>query len=288
MAGTELVRANKVTVKADANGRYVADFYRTHKQLTTVLQDDTDWEVPQDATKTGERESFRQYVIKNAEKFGIDWNPKDMRSKSNIRRPRYENDDQLISDAIAMVEPDIKEIIEKCRYDIEYGGIEVDDISPMEKTSKGVPLSGLGVIDGKYEKSGNWAWANINMNATIKFKDSEVYYSFITQLVSGQLKKPKLTITAFTENIRDEIVNAGLATVDELDPPKETTDAKVEDTEAVQGNEVITDTEVTKTPEVIEEDIKVVQDTQDKVADSTNKIQNKSGRPRKVLGKKEQ
>ena len=39
-------------------------------------------------------------------------------------------------------------------------------------------------------------------------------------LVSGQLKKIGIGITDFNNKVRDEIIDAELATADELDPPK--------------------------------------------------------------------
>ena len=42
------------------------------------------------------------------------------------------------------------------------------------------------------------------------------------QLVSGQLKKTGMGITEFNSKVKAEIIDAGLATEAELDPPKET------------------------------------------------------------------
>lgn len=234
---TDLIRANKITVKATENG-YVADFYRTHKHIASVNSHETGWVAPEGVTKTGERESFRAYAVENANLYGINWMPEDMRSDNNRRKAKYETDEDIFNDAVAMVTPLMIEMVDKCKYGVEWGGIDLDEIKPMTHTAKGTALDQLGITDGKYNKSGNWAWATINLNATLKYKGEELYKAITMELVSGQMKKPKITITSFNEDMKTQIIEAGLATVEELDPPKEkkskdkqdTAEPKVEET----------------------------------------------------------
>ena len=217
-----LVRANKVSVKADGDGGFLANFYRTHKLIGEVNSADTEWEKPDYVSnKVGERESFRQYVIEHASEYGINWLPTDMRSESNMRRPKYETDDVLIDDATKMIISELQALVEKCKYDIEWGGVTCDEVEPVYQTSLGRELSTLGITDGKYS-SGNWAWANIKFSMTFKFKGSECYIPITMKLVSGQLKKTGLGIMAFNNLVKLEILDAELATEEELDPPKET------------------------------------------------------------------
>lgn len=217
---SELMRANKVTVKPVDDG-FVADFSKTHKHIGTVKSTDTNWKPDDEMTKTGQRESFRAWIIQNAKDFGIAWIPQDMRPDNLKMKPKYGTDEELINDALKMVMEQFKELGEKCKYGLGWGGVDVDEIVPMTKTGKGTDLSKLNIVKGKYKNSGNWAWAVIKLTATYKFKKSEIYLPFTMNLVSGQLSKPKIGIKAFTENIHDEIINAGLATHQELEPPKE-------------------------------------------------------------------
>ena len=218
---SELTRANKVTVNATTEG-YKADYNRTHKHIRTVTNDEVDGlEIPDDVTKSGARELFRAYVIEHASDFGVDWNPADMRTAGNIRKSSYMTDDELSEDAMGMVLPMARQLVDNCKYGLEWGGISLDFITPMKQTPKGTDLSTMGIIDGKYEKSGKWAWATIGFVITMKFKGEEIYLPIEMQLVSGQLKKPKVGITAFNEAMKREIVDAKLATEEELDPPKE-------------------------------------------------------------------
>lgn len=236
---TTLIRANRVAVKANGEN-YVADFYRTHKAIASVHSELTDWQKPADANKTLERESFRKWAIEHAEDYNIDWKPQDMRAENNMRRPKYESDQALVDDAIKMLIPEMRALVDKCKYPIEWAGINHEDTVPLETTSTGRDLSTMGIIDGKYEKSGNWAWADINFTVTFKYKNEENYIPVTMQLVSGQLKKNGMGITEFTCKVRQEILGNGLATEEELDPPKEKSSKKSDskDTEVVNEDAV--------------------------------------------------
>lgn len=226
---SELIRANKVTVKVDGDG-FIATFYRTHTTVTTINSTDTDW-VTDDGkdNKTLARESFRQWVIAHAEDFGVEWKPQDMRDPSNVRKAKYETDQDLIDDATAMLIPEMQKLTEKCKYDIAWGGIQYDDITPVYTTGSGKDLSTMGIQNGKYAKSGNWAWADVEFAMSFKYKKEECYLPLTMHLVSGQLKKVGIGITDFNNRVRDEILNAGLATADELDPPKDKSNASKSD-----------------------------------------------------------
>lgn len=218
---TTLIRANRVAVKANGE-HFIASFYRTHKTIADIHSELTDWIAPEDATnKTAARESFRQWAIANCAEWGIDWKPQDMRSSGNIRKAKYDSDQALIDDAMSMLIPEMKALVEKCKYDIEWAGVSHEDIEPMTHTGTGRELSTMGIIDGKYEKSGNWAWATLKFMTTFKFKGEECYIITPMQLVSGQLKKTGIGITEFNNKVKAEIIDAELATEEELDPPKE-------------------------------------------------------------------
>lgn len=266
---TTLIRANRVAVKANGEN-FVADFYRTHKALTSINSEDTDWTPPEDATnKTAMRESFRQWAIANCEEYGIYWKPEDMRAEGNIRKAKYDTDQALIDDAMSMLIPEIRKLIEKCKYDISWNGVSHEEIIPMTQTGTGRDLSTLGISDGKYEKSGNWAWANLKFIVTFNFKGEECYIQVIMQLVSGQLKKVGIGITEFNNRIKTEILDAELATEEELDPPKSskksgkaTKDTDEEDTEdATDVTEDVEEDADEEAEEVTVNDVIVDEDT---------------------------
>ena len=97
-----------------------------------------------------------------------------------------------------------------CTTTFSGGTLTADTITPVTHSAKGTDLSKLGILDGKYEKSGNWAWADIEMTLTLTKDGQEVYFLTTCQLVSGQLKKPHLTKTAFTESVRESLKEVGL------------------------------------------------------------------------------
>lgn len=206
----KLQRANRVTVNAGEDG-YKADFYRTHKKLVTIGSVETGWEADDTMNKSAQREDFRQYVISHAEVFGIEWKPQDMRTDANKRYAKYETDDMLIEDAINMLRADIESLVAKTPYEVSLQGIEVDEITPVTHSAKGTDLAKLGVIDGKYEKSGNWAWAELAINVTM-MANEEIYYDTKCQLVSGQLKKPHITQTAFNDSVKASLIEIGQIT----------------------------------------------------------------------------
>lgn len=220
----DLVRANRVAIRTMGED-IVAVFYRTHKLLKEVNSNDTTWNTPEQAVnKLMVRENFRLWIIENAAEFGIQYDPIDRRSAENTRTPKYETDDMLIKDAESMILPEMRALVDKVtvKYpDVEWAGVAHDEIVPMTKTGSGKELTDLGIVNGRYGKGeGNWAWAVVKFTVTIKYKGNECYIPVQMQLVSGQLKKTGIGITDFTAKIKTEIIEAGLATAEELDPPK--------------------------------------------------------------------
>lgn len=224
-----MTRANRVVVKGTDISNYVAEFYRTHKFVMSVSVGDFPDElidlIPKDGNKSRIREEFRTLAKRNADKFGINYDDTDRRTADNIRRPKYDTDKSLMEDTINMITKDIHGLIDKCKYGITCGVIKVSAIRPKTKTGSGTPLSSMGIEDGKY-KNGNWAWANIDVTVGIVYKEHEMELIIPMQLVSGQLKKTKITNTDFCEMVKDEIISCGYATEDELNPKKDRSNKK--------------------------------------------------------------
>ena len=204
-----LTRANRIAVQVTPTG-FRADFYRTHKKLATLTSEESGWEADQTLNKSALREDFRRFAISHAGDIGIRWEPQDLRSEENKRIPKYETDDLLKVDAVAMLEQDIYQLVAKCPYGVTYLNMEAEWITPVTHSAKGTDLTRLGVIDGKYERSGNWAWADVEMMVTIIKGGETIYYTTKVQLVSGQLKKPHITQTSFNEAIKTSLQEVGL------------------------------------------------------------------------------
>lgn len=206
---TKMERANRIAVQTTEYG-YKADFYRTHKKLATMLSEESGWEADQTLNKSALREDFRRFAIEHAGDIGILWNPQDLRSEENKRIPKYENDDLLKADAVAMLEQDIYQLVAKCPHGVSYISMEAETIVAVTHSAKGTDLTKLGVLDGKYERSGNWAWADVEILVTLTKCGEELYYTTKVQLVSGQLKKPHITQTNFNDSIKESLKEAGI------------------------------------------------------------------------------
>lgn len=218
----ELQRANRVAVSADVNNDgFAADFYRTHRKLTSISSFETGWVAKAGMNKSAQREDFRAFITEHAADIGIDWKPEDMRTDNNKRIAKYTTDADLSTDAIALIGDDITAFVVKCPYEISVQDITVDDIVPTTKSAKGTDLSTLGIENGRYAKNGNWAWATVGICVTLKANEQEIYVSLNCQLVSGQLKKPShigdlgYTQTAWNTLIKQELIQAGILKVEE-------------------------------------------------------------------------
>ena len=220
---TDNMRANRVAIKAN-DENFIATFYRTHTIVADIHSENTEWKAPADGNKALIREDFRKWITENAGIFNIEYDPTDRRADGNVRKANYTTDDELINDAMAMLLPQMQDLAGKVteKYpNIEWGGVSHDEIVPSQTTGSGRDLSTMGITDGKYNKSGNWAWAILKFTVTMKYSGNEVYIPTEMQLVSGQLKKADMGIQKFTDAVKAEIIAAGLATAEEIDPPKE-------------------------------------------------------------------
>ena len=220
---TDNMRANRVAIKANGEN-FIATFYRTHTIVADIHSEHTEWKAPADGNKALIREDFRKWITENAGVFNIEYDPTDRRADGNVRKANYTTDDELVNDAMAMLLPQMQDLAGKVteKYpNIERGGVAHDEIVPSQTTGSGRDIHKMGITDGKYNKSGNWAWAVLKFTVTMKYSGNEVYIPTEMQLVSGQLKKADMGIQKFTDAVKAEIIAAGLATAEEIDPPKE-------------------------------------------------------------------
>lgn len=209
---TNLIRANKLTVKVGNNGNLVADFSRTHKHIATIKVEDTSFKPNPDSTKSAIREDFRKFVAEHAANWGVDFDPIDRRTEANLRRATYQTEADVIEDAIAMVTPDINTFIAKMPHGDLVGcyTISVESLTAKTQTSKGTDLALMGIEDGRYSSNGNMAWFDIEGLVTMKCGDTEIYQTIQMELVSGQLKKFRMTQTQWNTETTKSLVEAGL------------------------------------------------------------------------------
>lgn len=227
-----LIRANKLTVKVDSNGNLTADFFRTHKHIATIKAEETGFVPNPDSTKSAIREDFRKFVAEYAADWGVDYDPTDRRTEANLRKATYKTEADVIEDAIAMVTPDIEAFIAKMPHGdlVTDHIISVESLTAKTQTSKGTDLALMGIENGRYASNGNMAWFDIEGLVTMKCGDTEIYQTIQMELVSGQLKKFRMTQTQWNTETTKSMVEAGLVEVEEK--PKAEKSAKAETTKA--------------------------------------------------------
>ena len=248
----DFVRANKLSVRPDGDA-FIADFYRTHAKIASISSANTAWApIDADGNKSAKREDFRQWIAQHANTIGVQYDPEDRRTEINQRLAHYVSDDDVAVDVRNMINPDIDQLIAKMPHAdlIAHHAISLDDIRPMTTTGKGTDLSTMGVIDGKYEKTGYWAWADLDVMITLTAIDGqEIYYPMSMQLVSGQLKKAHITQTAWNTQTHASLMEIGLIKEDTKVDDAKAKDAKVDDTKvddakAKDATDTATSTEV--------------------------------------------
>lgn len=217
-----LTRSNKLTVKV-SDGILQGDFFRTHKHLLTVSAPETGWTAPANANKTTERESFRLWLMEHADTYGILYDPTDRRAEANTRKATYKTEADVAEDAVAMVAPDINTFVGKMPMADRISGhrITVESLTPKTHTSKGTDLATMGIEDGKYASNGNLAWFDIEGVVTMDTAKGEIYQTIRMELVSGQLKKFRMTQTQWNTEVLASMLEAGVVTEEELTPKKE-------------------------------------------------------------------
>lgn len=218
---TNLTRSNKLTVKV-ADGILQGDFFRTHKHLLTVSAPETGWTAPDNANKTTERESFRLWLMDNAANFGILYDPADRRTELNTRKATYKTERDVTEDAVAMVTPDIATFVAKMPMSdrILCHTITMESLAPKTHTSKGTDLTTMGIENGRYASNGNMAWFDIEGVVTMDTAKGEIYQPIQMELVSGQLKKFRMTQTQWNSEVLASMLEAGVVAEEELAPKK--------------------------------------------------------------------
>ena len=207
---TLLERANKITIASTETGM-TATFRRTHRVVASIAQADTGFIANPEQNKTLQRESFRQYMIDNADSYGIKWDPSDNRMDINKRKSVYKTEEDIAEDAIAMITSDITQMISKMPWAdmITDTIITCDGVSPKYETSKGIYLDSMGIEDGRYA-NGNYAWMNISISIEMQTADEIIYQILQMELVSGQLKKFKMSQTAWNNEIKTSLIEMGI------------------------------------------------------------------------------
>lgn len=181
-------RANRVSVQT-IEGTFTGTFYRTHKKLITITESNTDYKRDDNQNSNEQREAFRAYLIANASDLDINYDPTKQQPSTGMVFPRqYDTDSVAMETGRDLVAPIINEwmdkIAKRTNQKITIDSIEAEAITPLDKVVNGV-------IDGKYEKNGCWAWAEVEVVITVTVGQITAYAICKPTIKSGQMSKPK-------------------------------------------------------------------------------------------------
>jgi hypothetical protein len=203
----EMKRANRVAISKTEDGWH-ADFFKTHDIVGSADSKNTDWKA-EGLSQTADRESFRAWVVKNADIYGVNWQPELQPQAWNRKYDKYSTDAQVEEDASELMWWTVASLAEKCKYRATLKKISLDSIIPMHTTTKGNPIAYC--TEGKYDKNGNWAWADLQMEVHMEINGADIDIVYPMQIISGQIKK----ITLSKSDIDQMIKDAGYQPVDE-------------------------------------------------------------------------
>lgn len=185
-------RANRCTVQATENG-YVAKFYRTHKYIVSIEVSTVD-EDGKVCHSNEAREKARVFAIGQCPSYEIYWSPEYQEQAWERKYKKYATDEQAFEDAETLMNMALTGVADKMGYE---WSITADSIYAKD--------TNLGYIeDGKYMKDGCWAWADIWMTVTLTKEDTTIDVPMVMDMVSGQIKKCKLTQALLSAKIQTE------------------------------------------------------------------------------------
>ena len=192
----KMERANRITVSTTENG-FEGRFYRTHKLLTTVTSDSTDFKADESSNATN-REMYRNYLIEHSAEWQVEYNPNKQEQAWERKYNRYDTDEQVAEDTITLLTDTIDRLADKCKYDMSIDSVEVTAVTPKESTLTYVK-------DGRYTKSGAWCVADIEVTITSSILGQQMDMLYKMEMKSGQICKPKMTIADWNEMVGKEM-----------------------------------------------------------------------------------
>lgn len=198
----KVMRANRITV-VTKDELLVGRFFLTHKLVAEINQTECGWQPIEDAKATANRESFRGYLIKHANDFGVDWSPAKQTQAWDRKYNKYYEFSEVEEDTKTLITPLIERLVEKCKYELTLDKIEVTEIVPK-------PSNLEYVEDGRYSSSGAWCVGDILVNVEMLINEHSFLVELEVNMKSGQICKPKLTIAQFEGMVTDELELRGI------------------------------------------------------------------------------
>lgn len=237
----ELVRANKITAFWSGDGIATGNFYRTHDKVLVVRSNDQEvikagFTMPEDTeenpvTSQQKLEAFKTFLQVNAGVFNIQYDPVDRRA-DEFKFPNKYNEENFKEYSHKMAVSAINACMEKVQAGVIDRMIKGGHIAETTNFQYGVGE----VTDAKIEiteayKNGSLKYAVAQYPVSFGVDGNMIDTSITTELVSGQLKKPRsiadcaLTMSA----IKGLMIEKGI--IPKVEKPKKD-DEKAEETDA--------------------------------------------------------
>jgi hypothetical protein len=189
-------RANRITIVVE-DGNYIGRYYRTHKLLATVNSTDTTWKPNADAKITANKDEFFKWLVANAHKYNLHYDATQATQAWDRQHKVYMTDADVQDDISNLMAITMVQLANKCKFDIKITSIIVESVTPAHCDLSYVEF-------GRYIKSGAWCNAHVDISIGIEYNGQAMAIPYTMQIKSGQICKPKLTITEFNGLVAEE------------------------------------------------------------------------------------
>ena len=189
-------RANRITIVVE-DGNYIGRYYRTHKLLATINSNDTTWKPNTEAKVTANKDEFFKWLVANAHKYNLYYDATQATQAWDRQHKVYMTDADVQDDVSNLMAITMAQLANKCKFDIKVTSIIVESVTPAHCDLSYVEF-------GRYIKSGAWCNAHVDISIGIEYNGQALAIPYTMQIKSGQICKPKLTITEFNSLVAEE------------------------------------------------------------------------------------
>lgn len=189
-------RANRITIVVE-DGNYIGRYYRTHKLLATINSNDTTWKPNTEAKITANKDEFFKWLVDNAYKYNLYYDATQAAQAWDRQHKVYMTDADVQDDVVRLMALTMVQLANKCKFDIKVTSIIVESVTPAHCDLSYVEF-------GRYIKSGAWCNAHVDISIGIEYNGQAMAIPYTMQIKSGQICKPKLTITEFNGLVAEE------------------------------------------------------------------------------------
>ena len=214
---SELKRANKITAYWEGEGVAVGVFYKTHDKIATVKSIDDvvigcGFEMPagtEEAPVTAAQklEAFKTFLATNATAFGVQYDPVDRRADA-FKFPGSYDEVTFAEYSKKMLQMSMEAVLESVQNNVVAKMVKNGVLAEGSVVQYGVGEAVVSVSESY--ANGKLKYATAEYPVAIAVNGVQANMMASVELVSGQLKKPHITQTAFNADIKASLVMVGI------------------------------------------------------------------------------